>query len=217
MLDAARPLPRGPAARAGEGRAKGFPSALLRLAATLLAGLAGGLALTFLALQNDLRFDRVENGPWSAWLRPAGTAFDPYARANLARTGELPLTLGEGIMLVARTDSAGAPLDLACRYSLAGVVPAARLWTLAAYRPDGMLAASPAGRHHLTSAQVLRQQDGAVAVRIGRETSAGNWLPVSGRGAFVLVLRLYDSPLSASSGSVRLTRLPAITREGCAP
>ena len=42
---------------------------------------------------------------------------DPYTRAALERSGEIPLALGEGLQLDARVDSAGRALDRALSLS----------------------------------------------------------------------------------------------------
>ena len=53
---------------------------------------------------------------------------------------------------------------------------------------------------------------------MGRRTrwDAGNWLPVGRARRFALVLRLYDSPLSATAGGIEKAAAPQIVRESCA-
>jgi hypothetical protein len=93
-------------------------------------------------------------------------------------------------------------------------MPQARIWTLAAYAPDGALVANPAGRLVLTAAEAVGGADSGVAV--SQEPQPGNWLPLGSMDRFVLVLRLYDTPLSALASALDGARLPLIERRSCA-
>jgi hypothetical protein len=73
--------------------------------------------------------DGVTIGAWTAWPKNGTAGIDPYARAMVARTGELPVGVGDGIAFYARTDDAGQPLDGRCDVLLSGITPQARFWT----------------------------------------------------------------------------------------
>ena len=74
----------------------------------------------------------------------------------------------------------------------------------------GWSAISPT-RYGFTSQEIVRQSDGAFEIAVAPRARAGNWLPTGGVETYVLVLRLYDSPVSVASRTARETPMPAIT------
>jgi hypothetical protein len=50
-----------------------------------------GLGATWLALSRGTAFGPVTIGAWTAWPKSGTREVDPYARAAIARSGELPL------------------------------------------------------------------------------------------------------------------------------
>lgn len=188
---------------------------LLRLLLVLCLGLAAGLGATWISVTRGLGFGAVAAGPWIGFPKSASPGADPYARAALARSGELPLDLAEGLAFTARTDSDGRALDSRCSYVVAGPLPQARFWTLAAPRSDGSFAANALGRLTFTSTEIIRRDGGAWSIVVSADASPGNWLPYRGAGPFQLVLRLYDTPASATAAALRADELPAIRRDSC--
>jgi hypothetical protein len=188
---------------------------LLALLATLVIGTALGLAATRWAAANRHGFSAEQAGPWLAWPRAGTSEAEPYARAFQARTGYVALGGGNGIALFAFSDSAGQPLEGACSYEVGGVVPAARFWTLEAFSPEGRPVAGPLGRLGFTSAEVMRDEASRFSVAVSPQVQPGNWLQVATGGRFVLVLRLYETVLSASAFSLDAEALPAITKGAC--
>ena len=95
-------------------------------------------------------------GAWTA--RPnSGTAeIDPYSRASIARSGELPIGTGDGIAFSATTDDKKRPLDGRCDVVVSGVTPAARFWTLTLYDPQG-----PSGRQYAAALRLHQPGDRA--------------------------------------------------------
>jgi hypothetical protein len=183
--------------------------------ATLAAGLGGGLALTAALLDGASAPGQSRLGPWAMWHRAGAPDADPYTRALFARRGELAMAPAEGLALHAGRDGAGEALDARCAYRIAGRMPAARAWTLTVHRPDGTLPENAAARRGLTSAEVVGGGEGEVT--LSAHASPGNWLPLPPEGRFVLVLRLYDTPLSAVAAALDAERLPRIERLECRP
>jgi len=181
----------------------------------LTIGALIGLCLTWWTLDGGPGFSAISVGPWSAWPEAGTQEADRYARASLARSGDLPLGAGEGLAFQASRDSAGDTLDGRCRYRLEPITPSGRWWTLTLYDEAGGLVANPADRYGFTSAEVMRAGDGSASVVIGKTALPGNWLP-SGEGRFTLSLRLYDTPISAGLAPSEGIVLPTITREACA-
>jgi len=188
---------------------------LLRVLLLLAAGVALGLWSAEAVLRNGPPFGVAAAGPWRLETRAGVADADPYTRAEFARGGEIPLALGEGLQLVARVDDDGAKLDSRCVYSLGPRVPPARFWTLEIADRDGYPLDNPDGRTTFRSGELLRSGDGAFTIRIGAQVQPGNWLPVGAKTGFELVLRLYDTPLSAVGDEIQRSAVPRILRERC--
>jgi hypothetical protein len=180
----------------------------------MIAGLLIGFALTAASLGLGRGFGAVRVGPWTAWPSHGGAGVDPYARAMLARAGEAPLGRDQGVAFVARADSSGATLDGRCDYRIVDPAPAARFWTLAAATTSGGLIDNPARRHVFTSAEIARREGGGFEIATAAEARPGNWLPTA-RGPFLLILRLYDTPLDTEVAPDPST-FPKILKLGCA-
>ena len=52
-------------------------------------------------------------------------------------------------------------------------------------------------------------------IYVSAAAHAGNWLPIGADKPFALVLRLYDSPLSATAGGIEKVAAPTLHNEGC--
>lgn len=193
----------------------------MRLAFILLvalAGLASGLALTSFAIGPAGRYFARVVLPWEFSPRLGAPEIDPYSRARVFAEGELPLAAGEGYALRARSDGSGAPLLARCRYRLTNPFPAARYWTVTLTDPSGRVIPNAAERNGFTSAEIVRLNEAGFAIEIGPDPIAGNWLPTGRReGQFLLILRFYETPLSATATSLDPRALPRLTRENCPP
>jgi hypothetical protein len=181
---------------------------------TMLCGLALGFGVTAATVESGSGFGAFRVGPWTAWPRAGGPEIDPYARAGLARRGEAPLGRDEGLVFVASADSAGAPLDGRCDYHVADPLPAARYWTLGLASPSGAPLANPAERLGYTSADIVRREGGAFELVISRQARPGNWLSPGEANSFVLVLRLYETPLDTAA-RLDPARFLKIVKLGC--
>jgi hypothetical protein len=182
---------------------------------TFLVAAAVGLGATWLTLTRGVAFGSLNIGAWTAWPKSGSVDIDPYARANIARTGELPTGMGDGVAFYARSDNARNSFDGRCTFIVSGMTPPARYWTITLYDPDGKLVANAVDRHSFTSDEVVRGSDGSFAITVAPLARPGNWLPTGGIDRFVLVLRLYDTPIGVSTGTTKEGPMPAITRKGC--
>ena len=68
---------------------------------TFLIAAAVGLGATWLTLTRGVAFGSLNIGAWTAWPKSGSVDIDPYARANIARTGELPTGMGDGVAFYA--------------------------------------------------------------------------------------------------------------------
>jgi hypothetical protein len=178
---------------------------------TLTVAAAIGLGTTWLALDRGTAFGAVTIGAWTAWPKSGTRDIDPYARATIARSGELPIGSGDGVAFVARFDDKGRPLDGRCDVTVSGTTPQARFWTLTLYDPQGRLIGNAIDRQGFTSQEIVRHTDGTFDIAVAPRTRAGNWLPTNGVDSYVLVLRLYDSPVGVATRASREAPMPTIT------
>ncbi len=161
-------------------------------------------------------FGAVVIGAWTSFPKSGTRDIDPYSRATIARTGELPVGSGDGVSFFARTDDNARPLDGRCDVLVSGTTPQARFWTLTLYDPQGRLVANTIDRHGFTSAEVVREANGSFAIAVGPRVRSGNWLPSGGTEQFVLVWRLYDTPIGVTSLTTKEGPMPTVVRGGCA-
>lgn len=179
-------------------------------------GVAVGLAASAYALSGASPFDRVRLGAWEIEPHAGSLDADPYTRARVERSGEIPLAVGEGLRLIAREDDDGRPLDARCVYQVGSHVPSARYWTLSVVDPEGWPIENAAQRYGFRSSEILRAANGDFTISISTEAAPGNWLPIGAPGRFALALRLYDTPLGATAGGIERSATPRVARIGCA-
>lgn len=187
----------------------------VKLFVVSVVGLALGLAASAYALSRLSPFDRVGLGAWEVEPHAGSVEADPYTRARLERTAEIPLAIGEGLQLIARVDDKGRPLNSHCVYSVGPRVPAARYWTLSLIDLDGWPTDNSALRYGFRSSEIMRAANGDFAITVSAEVQPGNWLPIGVPGPFSLALRLYDSPLGATAGAIDQSAVPHVTRLIC--
>ncbi|OQP86769.1 hypothetical protein BTR14_10070 [Rhizobium rhizosphaerae] len=186
---------------------------LVALALCVAFGL--GIASAVQALKTTVGFGVIALGPWTAFPNAQTASADPYARAHRARQGRLLYGGAEGLQFIASVDSAGAPLEAACAYEIAGQTPVARFWTLyMTDLQDRTLTAAPELPTALNSWTALHEGDGVIHIRLSAAAQPGNWLALTAAGPFRLVLTLLDTPTAGSSGLIDLG-MPAIRKLGC--
>jgi hypothetical protein len=188
---------------------------LIKALIACVAGLGLGLWATVLSLRNGPAFEATTVGAWTVSEKAGTLEADPYTRAGLERSGEIPLAAGEGLQFIARTDDGGAPLDPRCAYLVGRTTPPARYWTLSLIDPRGFPVENPAARYGFRSSEILRSADGGFVIAVSASAHAGNWLPIGSKERFALALRLYDSPVSATAGAIEKSAMPRIVRESC--
>lgn len=173
-------------------------------------GLFLGLQTAWLAARSETPLSSISYGPWRAAPVAGTSRDDPYSRAALARTGELPLGSGEGLAMTAIRDSEGGRLVGRCGYRIEGRTPPARLWTLTVEkRANGALRAA------LPNSSILRREDGSFVLTVSNDPSPGNWVKSPDRGPLRFVLRLYDTTARTTT-AISSVSMPSIERLSCA-
>jgi hypothetical protein len=174
-----------------------------------------GLSATWMTATRGTNFGTLKIGAWTARPKTGTADVDPYSRASIARSGDLPIGQGDGVSFLANTDDRKKPLDGRCDVVVSGVTPAARFWTLTLYDLKGHLVANALQRYGFTSEEIIRGADGAFEVRIASRSRAGNWLPTGGIERYALMLRLYDTPVGVATRTPRDAPMPTIATVGC--
>jgi len=174
-----------------------------------------GLGATYFALTRGAAFGALTIGSWTAWPKTGTTEIDPYARASIARSGRLPLALGDGLTFLAKTDDNGRNLDGRCDVVLSGITPAARFWTLTLYNPEGELVPNSINRYDFTSQEIVRRAGGSFEIVVAPRASPGNWLPTGGVERYILALRFYDTAVGVATKEGREIPMPAIKTRSC--
>jgi hypothetical protein len=181
----------------------------------LIIATAVGLGATWMTATRGTNFGTLKIGAWMARPKTGTPDVDPYSRASIARSGELPIGAGDGVSFLATTDDDKRPLDGRCDVAVSGVTPAARFWTLTLYDRKGHLVANSLQRYGFTSEEIVRASDGSFEIHIASRARTGNWLPTGGIERYALMLRLYDTPVGVATRTPRDAPMPQISTVGC--
>lgn len=190
---------------------------LVNLSVCASVGLIGGAASAWYMMEQGSVLSTRRQGPWQHWFAAGRPDADPYTRANIARSGRLPIASGNGGYHVASTDQNGQRLIGACDYLIEGRGPAALWWSLAAYDANGQLFKNPAERYAYNSTTVMRGSNGGYAIALSRSAHPGNWLPVTGTGAISLVLEVYEPRRDTEPGAIAPEHQPPAATQTGAP
>ena len=182
---------------------------------TLILAAVVGLGTTWLTLTRGVAFGALSIGAWTAWPKSGSVDIDPYARAMISRTGQLPVGTGDGVAFYARNDDGGNAFDGRCTFVISGATPAARYWTLTLYDTEGRPVANTIDRYGFTSAEIVRESSGRFTITVAPRARPGNWLPTGGIEQFVLVWRLYDTPIGVATRTTKEGPMPAVARKDC--
>jgi len=183
---------------------------LIGLVLSFIIAAGIGLGSTWFALTQNLSFGALELGAWKGHPRHGTVGIDPYARAAIARNGELPVGSGDGVAFTAAVDDDGRTLDGRCDVVVRGTTPPARYFTLTLYTPSGQLVANSLDRHGFTSQELVRNASGDFELTISPRARPGNWLPTGGIDGYVLMMRFYDTSLGIATRAGREAPMPAI-------
>jgi hypothetical protein len=125
------------------------------------------------------------------------------------------LGLGDGVVFSATADDNGRTLDGRCDVVLSGTTPQARFFTITLYDPTGRLVPNSLNRSGFTSQELIRNADGTFRVSVGPRARPGNWLPTGGIERYILLLRLYDTPVGIATRAGRETPMPTVSTGRC--
>ena len=188
---------------------------LINIFIILIIGLSGGGLSAWMAVEVGNGFGSAKIGQWTLWPLAGSVDAGPYTRARVAKNGSVPLGAAEGLALYLTTDQFGKPLNRKCQYTITGVTPLARLWTLSVQDHRKQTIVSKTGVANAAFSQTLvRERDGTFTINIGSQPAPGNWLSISGNGKMRLVIRLYDTPITGSAGLAEPV-MPRLINRNC--
>lgn len=189
-------------------RSKGW-----RIVAAVLIALVVGVGSGLARLRWFVSLGGVDVGPWQTSTAIGSSSADALLRAAIAVNAILAMNRDEAVYFIARDDSAGKPLDGACRYRVSGTDPEARWWSLTVYGSDRFLVPNPQHRYSESLDSVHHDSNGHFDITLARQPQDGNWIALPD-GRFLLTLRLYN-PSPALVADPSRAQLPTIVAEGC--
>jgi len=118
----------------------------------------------------------------------------------------------EGLAFFSNKDNRGEQYASNCEYKLTGIIPRGRLWTLSYFETSKQNnITKPA---YITSDDVIWSEDNQLEIYISKTAQPGNWLPLTTKNRFSLVLRIYDTPLTSGALDAAI-KTPLIERVAC--
>src|ERR1700749_1510515 len=88
-----------------------------------------GLGATWMTATRGTDLGALTIGAWTARPKTGTADVDPYSRASIARSGELPVGPGDGVAFLATRDDRKRLLDGRCDVVVSGITPPALFWT----------------------------------------------------------------------------------------
>ena len=77
------------------------------------------------------------------------------------------------------------------------------------------IVANSAERYGFTSQEIARRSDGSFEIVLSARARPGNWLPTGGIDRYLIVMRLYDTPVGVASRTAKDAPMPAVQETGC--
>jgi hypothetical protein len=175
-----------------------------------------GLGSAYLLVDDGFALITSQTGPWKTWSHAGSLTADPYTRAHIARSGDLPITSASGLIFQATTDSEGRDLSSSCEYEIIIRPFSAVWWSIALYNADGRLIPNKAGRHAFNAQNLTVLPDGTQRISLAPRARPGHWLPSGKDHDLRLVLRIIR-PLSVEQRrhGAGFQTLPDIQRIAC--
>lgn len=188
----------------------------MRFVAFVIIAIILGLAFTSFSLSTGSGLAASRAGGWKSWKDAGHVLADPYTRAYVAKTGQLPLPPQIAQTYFALYDNAHRRLHTSCTYVVESPAVEAKWWTLAVYDYNGKIFKNPFKRYSFNAENAMIRFEGGFHVYISQSPQPENWLPVGAEGPFVLVYRLYRKNLTDEQvGQDKEVPLPLIKKVSC--
>lgn len=188
----------------------------LRFVALVFSSIILGMILTSISLSTGSGFAAQYQDGWKSWKSAGHVKADPYTRAYIAKTGQLPLPPQLAQTYFALYDNAHRRLHSSCSYLIESPTVEAKWWTLGVYDYSGNIYENAYKRYSFNAESALIKFDGGFHIYVSQTPQPENWLPVGKQGPFVLVYRLYRKTLTDEKVALNKdVPLPLIKRISC--
>lgn len=176
-----------------------------------------GLGTAWHMIRQGTQFTKALNGPWESWYLAGNPQADPYTRAHFVHVGTLPITTTNARYFTARRDNNDEKLKADCTYLIEGENIRALWWSLAVYDQKGRVFSNKAQRYAYSNRNIFLERNNDFKITLAHNVQTGNWLPLNGDSAFILVLRVYqpEQPFELNDTNQEVQSLPKITRVKC--
>ncbi|MCZ2203855.1 DUF1214 domain-containing protein [Bartonella sp. A05] len=171
-----------------------------------------GTLSVYYTLNSFESFGRLKIGKWSTYPQVGTTETDPYTRARTAKRGAISLDRTESLSFQIWKDNHGHPLRPHCHYLFKGHIPETRLFTL--YTVDKFLkpyTSIEAVPFELHTNNVIYENDGSVRIHISSTPQINNWLAITSKKEFGLILTLYATTIISTTALQKPT-LPSVEK-----
>ncbi len=188
----------------------------LRFVAFVIVSIILGLAITSISLSTGSGLAASRTGGWKSWRSAGHVLADPYTRAYIAKTGQLPLPPQIAQTYFALYDNAHRRLHTSCTYAVESPAVEAKWWTLAVYDYNGKIFKNDYKRYSFNAESAMIKFEGGFDIYISQTPQPENWLPIGTKGPFILVYRLYRKNLTDEQvGQNKEVPLPLIKKVSC--
>ena len=188
----------------------------LRFVVFVLIAIMLGLGLTSLSLSTGSALATKSERGWKSWKNAGHVDADPYTRAYIAKTGQLPFPPQIAQTYYALYDNAHRRLHTSCTYLIEGPPVEAKWWTLAVYDYNGKIFENPVQRYSFNAESAMVRFEGGFHIYVSQTPQPENWLPVGSQGPFILVYRLYRKTFTDEQVAKKLdVPMPMIKRVAC--
>ena len=188
----------------------------VRFVAFIIIAIMLGLGITSLSLNTGSGVAATRHGGWKSWKNSGHLNADPYTRAYIAKTGQLPLPPQIAQTYFALYDNAHRRLHTSCTYLIESPAVEAKWWTLAVYDYNGKIFENPIKRYSFNAESAMIKFEGGFHIYLSQSPQPENWLPIGNQGPFVLVYRLYRKNLTDEKVTLEDdVPLPLVKRISC--
>ena len=183
----------------------------------IVAGVATGLMVSIFIFHSIKNVTSTDIDGWQHNANVGSENASALSRTVISIMGFLGLSREETLYFFTDLDADGEPLDGACDYTVNGRITSdhARWWSMTAYNSKTQkLIVHSQDRYSYTGDTVAFNEDGSFSINIGASKQQGNWIPVSEKTSFDLLLRLYNPSLLVTEQTETLV-LPKIIKGQC--
>ncbi len=192
-------------------------SSWFKLPIVMVAGMAAGLMCSIFLFHSIKDVTSIDIDGWQHNANVGSENASALSRTVISIMGFLGLSREETVYFLADRDTEGEPLESACEYTVNGRITSehARWWSITAYNTKTQkLIENSEDKYSYTGDTIVFNDDGSFSINIAASKQQGNWIPVSEKTSFDLLLRLYN-PTAFVTKQTQTLMLPKIIKGHC--